>query len=100
MSRRGAVPTGGATHHRDRCGCRVPNTGGVIEQPVSVGREALAVALRHSTDPLALEAMESLHDEVPDEMPVWDCDRADLLLTYQERADRGRRGQGPATRQT
>lgn len=70
------------------------------EQPVSVGREALASALRHSTDPLAPEALESLDDGVPDEVPIWSCERADLLATYQERADRGRRGQGPATRQT
>lgn len=72
----------------------------MIEQPVSVDREALAVALRDSTDPLALEALESLHAEVPEEVPLWECDRADLLATYQERADRGRRGEGPATRGT
>ncbi|MFY9913194.1 MAG: hypothetical protein WAK18_00900 [Nocardioidaceae bacterium] len=72
----------------------------MIEQPVSVRRETLAVALRDSTDPLALEALESLNAEVPEEVPLWDCERADLLATYQERADRGRRGEGPATRRT
>jgi hypothetical protein len=72
----------------------------MIEQPVSVGRETLASALHHTTDRLALEALDSLNDEVPDELPIWDCERTDLLATYQERADRGRRGQGPATRQT
>jgi hypothetical protein len=71
----------------------------MIEQP-AVGREPLASALRRSTDPLAREALDSLNDEVADELPIWVCERTDLLATYQERAERGRGGQGPATRQT
>ena len=56
--------------------------------------------MRQSNDPLAREALKSLNDEVQEQMPIWDCERADLLATYRERAERGRRGQGPATRQT
>ncbi|MGN6687808.1 MAG: GrpB family protein [Actinomycetales bacterium] len=71
-----------------------------VQQPVSISREALAGALRQSTDPLAREALVSLDDEVRAEVALWNCNRADLLAVYQERADRGRRGQGPATRRT
>ena len=71
-----------------------------MEQPDSVARKTLAVALRESADPLAMDALQSLNDEVSDEMTLWNCDRAELLATYQERANRGRRGEGPATRQT
>ena len=71
-----------------------------MEQPDSVARKTLAVALRESADPLAMDARQSLNDEVSDEMTLWNCDRAELLATYQERANRGRRGDGPATRQT
>lgn len=76
------------------------DTRDVTEQPPSILRDALAAALHSSTDPLADEALRGLRSGVPEEVPTWEADRADLLATYEGRAERTRRGEGPATRRS
>lgn len=69
-------------------------------QPRSILRDVLAAALRDSIDPLADEALNGLTNGVPDEVPIWEAERADLLAIYEGRVERTRRGEGPATRRS